>query len=92
MESRSKPMARTLKQKIVALDAKIARLRQQSRKLETGQKVVFGGMLLNAAYQDLHSREWLLKKAVWAVTRDLEKRRLAPLFEELSKSEKGRVS
>lgn len=76
-------MARTLEQKLAALDAKIARLRHQSRQLETGQKIILGGMLLNAARQNSTVRAWLLKEAKKSVTRDIDKRRLAPLLDEL---------
>ena len=76
-------MARTLEQKIAALDAKIARLRHQSRQLETGQKIILGGMLLNAARQEPRVRAWLLKEAQKAITREADKKRLAPLLEEL---------
>lgn len=76
-------MARTLEQKIAALDAKIARLRHQSRQLETGQKIILGGMLLNAARQNPTVRAWLLKETQRAVTREVDKKRLAPLLDEL---------
>lgn len=33
-------MAQTLEQKIAATEAKLARLRQQGRKLENGQKII----------------------------------------------------
>lgn len=76
-------MARTLEQKIAALDAKIARLRHQERKLETGQKIILGGMLLNAAHKDHRIREWLLAEARKSVTREVDKKRLEPLLVEL---------
>ena len=78
-------MARTLEQKIAALDAKIARLRHQSRKLETGQKIILGGLLLNAAHNEPRIREWLLKEAARAVTREIDKKRIAPLLNELAR-------
>jgi len=78
-------MARTLEQKIAALDAKITRLRHQSRKLETGQKIILGGMLLNAARQEPKIRAWLIKEAHKSITRDIDKKRIAPLLEEISK-------
>ncbi|NML19177.1 hypothetical protein HHL10_29845 [Azohydromonas sp. G-1-1-14] len=76
-------MTRTLEQKIAALDAKIARLRHQSRKLEAGQKIILGGILLNAARNNPRVREWLLIEASKVVTRDADKKRLAPLLDEL---------
>jgi hypothetical protein len=78
-------MARTLEQKIADLDAKIARLRHQSRQLETGQKVILGGMLLNAARREPRIREWLLREAAGTVTRNIDKERLTPLLNELTK-------
>ena len=77
-------MARTLEQKIAAIDAKIARLRHQSRKLDTGQKIILGGMLLNAARRDQRIRAWLLDEASRAITREVDRRRLAPLLDELA--------
>lgn len=77
-------MARTLEQKIAALDAKIARLRHQSRKLETGQKIILGGMLLNAARQEPTIRAWLLREVQRTVTRDVDKKRLAPIINEMT--------
>ncbi len=79
-------MARTLEQKIATLDAKIARLRHQSRKLETGQKIILGGMLINAARKDLHIRKWLLKEAATSIKRDSDRKRIASLITELSNS------
>ena len=83
-------MARTLEQKIAALDAKIARLRHQSRQLETGQKIILGGMLLNAARKDSNIREWLLKEATQSVIREADKKRLTPLLEELFKTKSNK--
>ena len=77
-------MARTLEQKIAAIDAKIARLRHQDRKLETGQKIILGGMLLNAAHRDPRVRKWLIDEAAKSVTREVDNKRLAPLLEELA--------
>lgn len=78
-------MTRTLEQKIAALDAKIARLRHQSRKLETGQKIILGGILINAARKDAHVRNWLLKEATRSVTRNIDKTRLSSIIEELNR-------
>ena len=45
-------MTRTLEQQIAEAEAKLARLRTQSRQLENGQKIILGGMLLAAARHD----------------------------------------
>lgn len=78
-------MARTLEQKIASIDAKIARLRHKNRQLETGQKIILGALLLNAARREPGIREWLLEEAVKYVIRDVDKRRIAPLISELSR-------
>jgi len=75
--------ALTIPQKIARKEAELARLRQQSRKLETGQKIILGGMLLNAARTDLKMRAWLLAEAA-KVSREADQKRLAPLLDELS--------
>lgn len=77
-------MAQTLEQKIAEAEARLARLRDQSRKLENGQKVVLGGLLLNAARHQPQIRKWLLDEAAKTVTRDADKARLAPLLAELA--------
>ena len=47
---------RTLEQQIAEAEARLARLRTQSRQLENGQKIILGGMLLAAAQgvRELH--------------------------------------
>jgi hypothetical protein len=77
-------MAQTIEQKIADAEAKLARLREQSRKLETGQKIVLGGLLLNAARRDPRIRKWLLDEAGRSITREVDKNRLAPLLDELA--------
>ena len=74
----------TLEQKIAQKEAEIARLREQSRALENGQKIILGGMILNAARKDERIRRWVLDEAARTVTRDADKKRLAPLITELS--------
>ncbi len=76
-------MTRTIEQQIAEAEARLARLRNQSRQLENGQKIILGGMLLTAARHDPKIRAWVLKEAEKAVTRDIDKKRLQPLLEEL---------
>lgn len=85
MEKASPP---TLEQKIARKEAELARLRQKSRALENGQKIILGGLLLNAARTDENIRQWLLDHAEKVVTREVDKARLAPLLAELAKSTK----
>ena len=74
---------RTIEQQIAEAEARLARLRTQSRQLENGQKIILGGMLLAAARHDPKMRAWVIKEAEKAVTRDVDKKRLQPLLEEL---------
>lgn len=74
---------RTLEQQIAEAEARLARLRSQSRQLENGQKIILGGMLLAAARHDPKIRAWVIKEAGKAVTREIDQKRLQPLLEEL---------
>ena len=74
---------RTLEQQIAEAEARLARLRTQSRQLENGQKIILGGMLLAAARHDPKIRAWVIKEAGKAVTREIDKKRLEPLLDEL---------
>lgn len=78
-------MPKSIQQKIAQKEAELARLRQRSRALENGQKIILGGLLLNAARHQPRIRQWLLTEAEKAVTREVDKKRLAPLLDELAK-------
>lgn len=82
-------MALTLEQKIAQKEAELARLRNQSRALENGQKIILGGMLLAEARKDVKIRQWLLSMAQATVKRDVDQRRLAPLLDELAGLDKS---
>jgi hypothetical protein len=81
-------MTNTLEQKIADTEARLARLRQQGRKLDNGQKIIVGGLLINAARNEPRIRKWLLDETAKSVTRDVDKKRLAPLLDELAKMPK----
>lgn len=76
-------MSQPLEQKIAEAQAKLARLRNQERQLENGQKIILGGMLLNAAKTDQTMRQWVLNNAEKVVTREADKKRLEPLLKQL---------
>ena len=78
-------MELTNDQKIAQHEAAIARLKEKNRALENGQKIILGGLLLNAARHQPQIRKWLLDEAAKDVTRDVDKKRLAPLLHELAK-------
>jgi hypothetical protein len=67
---------RTLEQQIAEAEARLARLRTQSRQLENGQKIILGGMLLAAARHNSKIRAWVIKEAGKAVSRDVDNNRL----------------
>lgn len=73
----------TLEQQIAQAEAKLNRLRNKNRSLENGQKIILGGMLINAARKDTKIREWLLEEADRSITREADKKRLEPLLESL---------
>lgn len=75
-------MARTLEQKI-------ARLRHQNRKLETGQKIILGVMLINAAKQSKSVGTWLLKEVQRAAARKVDKEHISILLEEIKNFKDG---
>ena len=64
-------MALTIEQKIAQKEAELARLRNQSRALENGQKIILGGMLLAEARKDAKIRQWLLSMVQATVKRDV---------------------
>ena len=77
-------MAQTIDQKIAEAEAKLARLRQQSRALENGQKIILGGVLLAEARKEPRIRQWLIDKSNELITRDVDRKRLEPLLAELA--------
>lgn len=79
-------MAQNLQQQIAEAEARLARLREQSRKTENGQKIILGGMLINAARKNLKIRNWLLEEAERSITREVDKKRLAPLLDSLRRT------
>lgn len=66
-------------QKQAQLDDKIARLKTKNRKLETGQKIIIGGMMLSLAEKDPLVAEKLKKWIGEEVTRKIDIKRLETL-------------
>ncbi|MBU2811533.1 hypothetical protein HF669_09180 [Acidithiobacillus thiooxidans] len=79
-------MAQNLDQKIAEAEARLARLREESRKKENSQKILLGGMLIHAARKDPKIRQWLLEEAERSITRDVDKKRLEPLLDTLRRT------
>lgn len=82
----------TLEQKIAQKEKELARLKEKSRKLETGQKVVIGGMMLSLARNDIQRAKTLLSDIQKQVNKKTDLDRLKPIIDELeeivSKSDK----
>ena len=51
--------------------------------METGQKIIFGGMLLQAARKDPKMAAWVIEEAERVLTRKIDQKRAAPILEEL---------
>lgn len=76
-------MSQTSAQKIAELEDRIARLKAKDRALENGQKIILGGMLINAARTDERIRKWMLEAAKRSVTREVDQVRIEPILVEL---------
>ena len=80
----------TIEQKIARKQDELNRLKTRQRKLETGQKVIIGGMMLSMAEDDPQIAELLLKWIDGNITRKTDLDRLEDVITELRSSfEKG---
>ena len=73
---------RTIEQKIAEAEAHLARLKQQNRTLENGQKIILGGMLLQEARRDEKIRQWVLQTAERLINRQVDINRIQPVLDE----------
>ena len=74
---------RTIEQKLADLDAQRARLLKTSRKLENGQKIIIGSIVLAHAESDPKAAAALSELLQSKATRDIDKKRLAPVIQRL---------
>lgn len=80
----------TIEQKIARKQDELNRLKTRQRKLETGQKVIIGGMMLSMAEDDPQIAEQLLKWIDGNITRKTDLDRLEDVITELrSNFERG---
>ena len=82
----------TTSQKIAQLEDKIARLRKQDRALENGQKIIVGGMMITLAKKDSKAAQRLIELIEQNVTRDVDKKRIEPLLQELKNPIKAQTT
>lgn len=76
-------MTKTLEQQIATSQAKMARLMEKKRAVDTGRKVIAGALLINEAVKDKQIAEWFVKKARERVTREADIKRLEPLLAQI---------
>lgn len=73
----------TIEQKIARKEAELNRLKEQSRKLENGQKIITGGMMLSIARKDTQRAKTLLEDINREVTKKTDLDRMKPIIDEL---------
>lgn len=76
---------KTLDQNIAKKKDELKRLEEKKRKLETGQKVVLGGMLLKACKDNPKQAQYALSLIDKYVDREADKKRLDGVIVELKK-------
>lgn len=76
----------TIEQKIAQKEAELARLKAKARKLETGQKIVIGGMMLSLARNDTNIAKLLLDKISSEIVKDADRKRVTSVVDELKKT------
>ena len=73
----------TLEQRIAQSEDKLARLKEQARKLENGQKIITGGMILSIARKDPQRAKTLLEDIQREVIKKTDLERMQPIIDEL---------
>lgn len=73
----------TIEQKIARKEAELSRLKEQSRKLENGQKIITGGMMLSIARKDTQRAKTLLEDIEREVTKKADLERMRSVIDEL---------
>lgn len=76
----------TIQQKIARMEDELARLKVKGRKLENGQKIIIGGMILSISRNNPDRAKQLLKDIENNVTRKTDLDRLSSITEELRNS------
>ena len=80
-------VTRTVEQQIADAELKLNRLKERQRRVENGQKIICGAVLMNAlkGNNEISTwlRDWFLKEANSVVTRKADLERLQPFLDEL---------
>ena len=77
---------KTTAQQIAELDKKRALILARERKLENGQKILAGTLLIAYSKLDPTISKWFVESAAKFFTRDIDKKRMQPLIESLNSS------
>ena len=73
----------TLQQKLAQQEAELNRTKERIRKLENGQKIITGGMMLSIARKDTQRAKTLLEDINREVTKKADLDRMKPIIDEL---------
>lgn len=76
-------MSRTLEQKIADAEARLARLKERVRKVDTRQKIVVGAVVVHEALSAPEKARSLLDLLEREVTREVDQTALRPLLAKL---------
>lgn len=73
----------TIEQKLARNEAERNRLMAKKNSLETGQKVIVGGMFISLAKSNANIAKFIIDNASTQITRPADIKRIEPLLEEL---------
>lgn len=73
----------TLQQKLAQQEAELNRTKERIRKLENGQKIITGGMMLSIARKDTQRAKTLLEDINREVTKKTDLERMRGVIDEL---------
>lgn len=73
----------TIDQRIAQKEDEIARLKEKSRKLENGQKIIIGGMMLSLARKNDRIAEMILDNIKREIDKNTDLKRLETVMAEL---------
>lgn len=73
----------TLQQKLAQQEAELNRTKERIRKLENGQKIITGGMMLSIARKDTQRAKTLLEDIKREVTKKTDLDRMQSVIDEL---------
>ena len=79
-------MARSIDQQIATAQAKLARLKERQKASETRRKIIVGSVVISNALKEPEKARALAALLRRAVTREVDRKELAGLIEELDQA------